>query len=183
MAKPSRPGAGNSKKKGAQKGTGGNGRKSLEGRGPTPKAEDRAWHVAGKRKAAQERFAAAGGKVRPSGTRTQGGNPNRTSRAKANDDIETVTGRNSVLEALRTKIPATAFYIAQRVEMDDRVKEMLSIATGRGIPVLEVTRQELDRMAGFDGVHQGVAIKVPAQGAAVRVRAPAGPARAGHRSR
>ncbi|WP_460802384.1 23S rRNA (guanosine(2251)-2'-O)-methyltransferase RlmB [Microbacterium sp. GXF6406] len=162
MAKPSRPGAGNSKKKGAQKGTGGNGRKSLEGRGPTPKAEDRAWHVAGKRKAAQERFAAAGGKVRPSGTRTQGGNPNRTSRAKANDDIETVTGRNSVLEALRTKIPATAFYIAQRVEMDDRVKEMLSIATGLGIPVLEVTRQELDRMAGFDGVHQGVAIKVPA---------------------
>jgi len=72
-----------------------------------------------------------------------------------------VTGRNSVLEALRAKIPATAFYIAQRVEMDDRVKEMLSIATNREIPVLEVTRQELDRMAGFDGVHQGVALKVP----------------------
>src|SRR5690606_14180061 len=53
------------------------------------------------------------------------------------------------------------FYIAQRVEMDDRVKEMLSIATHRGIPVMEVTRQELYRMAGFDGVHQGVAVKVP----------------------
>ena len=66
-----------------------------------------------------------------------------------------------MLEALRAKIPATAFYIAQRVEMDDRTKEMLAIATHRGIPVLEVTRQELDRMAGFDGVHQGVAIKVP----------------------
>ena len=66
-----------------------------------------------------------------------------------------------MLEALRAKIPASAFYIAQRVEMDDRTKEMLSIATNRGIPVLEVTRQELDRMAGFDGVHQGVAIKVP----------------------
>ncbi len=72
-----------------------------------------------------------------------------------------MTGRNSVLEALRAKIPATAFYIAQRVEMDDRVKEMLSIATHRDIPVLEVTRPELDRMAGFDGVHQGVALKVP----------------------
>ncbi len=72
-----------------------------------------------------------------------------------------VTGRNSVLEALRAKIPATAFYIAQRVEMDDRVKEMLSIATHREIPVMEVTRPELDRMAGFDGVHQGVALKVP----------------------
>ena len=31
--------------------------------------------------------------------------------------------------------------------MDDRVKEMLSIATHRGIPVMEVTRPELDRMA------------------------------------
>ncbi|MGB3373729.1 MAG: 23S rRNA (guanosine(2251)-2'-O)-methyltransferase RlmB, partial [Microbacterium sp.] len=41
MVKPGRPGAGNSKKKGATKGTGGLGRKSLEGRGPTPKAEDR----------------------------------------------------------------------------------------------------------------------------------------------
>ncbi len=162
MAKPGNPSAGKGKKKGPSKGTGGLGRKALEGRGPTPKAEDRAWHPAGKRKAAAERYAASGGKGRPGQRQTSGGNPNRTARVKDNTtDTETVTGRNSVLEALRTKIPATAFYIAQRVEMDDRVKEMLSIATNRGIPVLEVTRQELDRMAGFDGVHQGVAIKVP----------------------
>lgn len=161
MAKPQRPGAANGKKKGPTKGTGGLGRKSLEGRGPTPKAEDRAWHPAGKRKAAAERYAASGGKGR-SGTRANSaGNQNRSSKAKSGDETENVTGRNSVLEALRAKIPATAFYIAQRVEMDDRVKEMLSIATHRGIPVLEVTRQELDRMAGFDGVHQGVALKVP----------------------
>ena len=160
MAKPTRPGAGNSKKKGASKGTGGHSRKALEGRGPTPKAEDRAWHVAGKRKAAAERYAAAGGKGKP-GQRPQSSNSNRSGKSKAGDDTETVTGRNSVLEALRARIPATAFYIAQRVEMDDRVKEMLAIATHRGIPVLEVTRPELDRMAGFDGVHQGVAIKVP----------------------
>ena len=156
MAKPARPGRGNSKKKGPQKGTGGHGRKSLEGKGPTPKAEDRSWHAAGKRKAAQERYIAAGGRPKPKQT-----NMNRTVRAKQNDDTETVTGRNSVLEALRTKIPATALYVAQRVEMDDRVKEMLSIASHREIPVLEVTRPELDRMAGFDGVHQGVALKVP----------------------
>ncbi|WP_405372509.1 MULTISPECIES: 23S rRNA (guanosine(2251)-2'-O)-methyltransferase RlmB [unclassified Microbacterium] len=154
MAKPGNPSAGRGKK-GPLKGTGGKNRRSLEGRGPTPKAEDRAWHPAGKRKAAQERFAAAGGKSAP-----RQGNVNRSPKSKA-DDTETVTGRNSVLEALRAKIPATAFYIAQRVEMDDRVKEMLSITTHRGIPVLEVTRQELDRMAGFDGVHQGVALKVP----------------------
>jgi 23S rRNA (guanosine2251-2'-O)-methyltransferase len=160
MAKPGNPSAGRGKKKGPTKGTGGKNRRSLEGRGPTPKAEDRAWHPAGKRKAAQERYAAAGGKARPGG-RPSSAAGRGGSRAKQSDDTETVTGRNSVLEALRAKIPATAFYIAQRVEMDDRVKEMLSIATHREIPVLEVTRQELDRMAGFDGVHQGVALKVP----------------------
>jgi 23S rRNA (guanosine2251-2'-O)-methyltransferase len=157
--KPGRPGAGKGKK-GPTKGTGGKNKRSLEGRGPTPKAEDRAWHPAGKRKAAQERYAAAGGRG-AAGSRPTSGNTSRGPRAKSSDDTETVTGRNSVLEALRAKIPATAFYIAQRVEMDDRVKEMLSIATHRGIPVLEVTRPELDRMAGFDGVHQGVALKVP----------------------
>lgn len=161
MAKPGRPGASGKGKKGPTKGTGGKNKRSLEGRGPTPKAEDRAWHPAGKRKAAAERYAAAGGKGRPGGSTGGGANPNRAPRAKSADDTETVTGRNSVLEALRAKIPATAFYIAQRVEMDDRVKEMLSIATHRDIPVMEVTRPELDRMAGFDGVHQGVALKVP----------------------
>ncbi|WP_137846088.1 23S rRNA (guanosine(2251)-2'-O)-methyltransferase RlmB [Microbacterium sp. 2FI] len=156
MAKHGRPGASKGNKKGPTKGTGGKNKRSLEGRGPTPKAEDRAWHPAGKRKAAAERYSAAGGKGKPGqpGQRSSGA-------VKKEDDTETVTGRNSVLEALRAKIPASAFYIAQRVEMDDRVKEMLSIATHRGIPVLEVTRPELDRMAGFDGVHQGVALKVP----------------------
>ena len=65
MAKPGNPSAGKGKKKGPTKGTGGNGRRALEGRGPTPKAEDRAWHPAGKRKAAAERYAAAGGKGKP----------------------------------------------------------------------------------------------------------------------
>ncbi len=160
MSKPGRPGARKSTKKGATKGSGGQRRKSLEGKGPTPKAEDRSWHVAGKRKAAQERYVAAGGTGR-AGQRIAGASSSRGGRSKQNDDTETVTGRNSVLEALRARIPATAFYIAQRVEMDDRVKEMLSIASHRNIPVLEVTRPELDRMAGFDGVHQGVALKVP----------------------
>ena len=44
MAKPGRPGA--SKKKGGRAGTGGNGRQALEGKGPTPKAEDRKGHKA-----------------------------------------------------------------------------------------------------------------------------------------
>lgn len=149
MAKPGRPGAAKGKKS-ATKGTGGKNKRGLAGRGPTPKAEDRTYHKAHKRKELAERSAAKHPKRQQQGPRR-----------RPNDDNEYVTGRNSVLEALRTNIPATAFYVAQRIEMDDRVKEMLAIAHKRELSVLEVTRPELDRMAGYDGVHQGVALKVP----------------------
>ena len=155
MAKPGRPGA-RKNKKGATTGTGGHGRRALEGKGPTPKAEDRSWHVAGKRKAAKERLDAARARAGKTDAPTK-----RAPRPKKADEGELVTGRNSVVEALRAKIPATALYVAARVEMDDRVKEALSIATKRGIPVLEVMRPELDRMSGHDAVHQGLALKVP----------------------
>ncbi|SDH30139.1 23S rRNA (guanosine(2251)-2'-O)-methyltransferase RlmB [Agrococcus jejuensis] len=151
--KPQRPRG----KKGATKGTGGKGRRSLEGKGPTPKAEDRAWHPAGKRKIAQERLAAA--KARGGGSPQP---PRHRKPSSAKDDSELVTGRNAVLEALRTRIPATALYVAARIEVDERVQEILKIATSRQIPILEVMRPELDRMSGPDTVHQGIAIKVPA---------------------
>ncbi|QAY73302.1 23S rRNA (guanosine(2251)-2'-O)-methyltransferase RlmB [Agromyces protaetiae] len=150
---------------GKQVGTGGHGRKSLEGKGPTPKAEDRAWHPAGKAKAARERYAAAGGKGVPGQRAQRPGAPRGASgaqrRSKSGDESEIVTGRNSVVEALRTRIPATTLYVAQRVEMDDRVREAMKVATNRGIPILEVTRPELDRLAGDGGVHQGLGLKVP----------------------
>lgn len=160
-----RAGAVRKVRKGPQQGSGGQGRQALEGRGPTPKAEDRPYHPAGKKKSAQERFAAAGGKSRsaaPDANRrraTDGQQHPR--RQKQADEFEVVTGRNSVLEALRARIPATALYIATRIEYDDRVQEVMALATKRGLPILEVMRPELDRMAGFDSVHQGLALKVP----------------------
>jgi 23S rRNA (guanosine2251-2'-O)-methyltransferase len=167
VAKPGRPGAAG-KKKGPSVGTGGHNRRQLEGKGPTPKAEDRSWHVAGKRKAAKERLDEArerhGGSSLSKGGRTGAGGagaPRRPQRPKT-DDSEVVTGRNSVVEALRAKIPASTLYIASRIEMDDRVKESLSLATKRGLNVLEVMRPELDRLSGPDAVHQGIALKVPA---------------------
>ncbi|QNE47812.1 23S rRNA (guanosine(2251)-2'-O)-methyltransferase RlmB [Glaciihabitans sp. INWT7] len=148
---------------GKQVGSGGQGRQALEGKKPTPKAVDRPYHPAGKRKAANDRFAAAGGTKKPSSTGApqRAAGPQRAQRPKQTDEFEVVTGRNSVLEALRAKIPATALYIATRIEYDDRVKEVMQIATKRGLPILEVMRPELDRLAGFDSVHQGLALKVP----------------------
>ena len=119
MAKPGRPGA-RGNKKGPTVGTGGHGRQKLEGKGPTPKATDRSWHVAGKRKAAQERLDAARAKFNKGGADAGAGKPAVRRAPKKDGDAEVVTGRNSVVEALRAKIPASTLYIATRLEMDDR---------------------------------------------------------------
>ena len=151
MAKPGRPGAAKGKK-GPTKGTGGHGRKSLEGKGPTPKAEDRPYHKAYKAKQAKDRAASKPKKgqyvASSRGTSKAGGN-------------EVLSGRNSVVEALRARIPATGMFIAQHIEMDDRIKEAMAIANHRGIPIAEVTRAEIDRMTGGDFVHQGIALQIP----------------------
>ncbi len=140
-------------KKGATVGSGGQRRKALEGRGPTPKAEDRVYHPAHQRKVAAEKKAAG---QRTGGTRGgRGGGP------KGRGGVqEIVTGRNSVLEALRAGIPVEAVYLFSRLDADDRTREILDIVSGRGYELLEVGKPELDRLT--DGaVHQGVALKVP----------------------
>lgn len=167
--KPSRPGAAKGKK-GPTVGTGGHGRKKLEGKGPTPKAEDRKGHKAFRaKKAADKRKAGVRterkGEFVASSPRTAG-NAGAASRSgkritKTSESYEVLSGRNSVLEALRAKVPATAMYLAQRIEMDDRVKEAINLANLRKVPISEITRAEIDRLTGFDSVHQGIALQVP----------------------
>jgi 23S rRNA (guanosine2251-2'-O)-methyltransferase len=73
---------------------------------------------------------------------------------------ELLLGRNPVVEALRAVVPATALYVAQGIDVDERITEIARTAGDRGIPILEVPRNELDRMTG--GVlHQGVGLQVP----------------------
>jgi 23S rRNA (guanosine2251-2'-O)-methyltransferase len=80
--------------------------------------------------------------------------------APPKDAPELLVGRNPVLEALRANVPATALYLAHGIEIDDRVSESVRLAANRGVPLLEVSRGELDRMTG--GVlHQGLGIQVP----------------------
>lgn len=132
-------------KKGATVGSGGQRRRGLEGKGPTPKASDRPNHKAHKFANA----AAKSGSSRPQ-------RPQRRTKASS----EMVAGRNSVLEALRADIPVATMYVAGRIDADDRVREALKIAGERGIPILETPRGELDRLTD-DAVHQGLAIQVP----------------------
>jgi len=152
MAKLGRPGASKAKK-GPTKGTGGHGRKALEGKGPTPKAEDRPYHNSYRTQKAKAEARQAPKKGQFVASKT-----GKSSKANA---TEVLSGRNSVVEALRAKIPATALYIAQRIDYDDRVRDAISIANNRGISVNEVTRVAIDRMTGGDSVHQGIALQVP----------------------
>ena len=142
-----------SSRKGAVKGSGGQRRKGLEGKGPTPKAEDRKGHFAARKAASTARRAQG----------TQGGRPNNRPKVayKANRQIsELIAGRNSVVEALRAGVPGTTLYVAQSIDSDDRVRESLTLATERGIPLLEVPRPEIDRLT--DGaIHQGIALQIP----------------------
>ncbi|MGL5861088.1 MAG: 23S rRNA (guanosine(2251)-2'-O)-methyltransferase RlmB [Phycicoccus sp.] len=143
-------------KKGPTVGSGGQRRRGLEGKGPTPKATDRPNHQAHRRSAAAKR---AGG-VPDGRAGAAGGRSGRTSTRRDKASSEVVAGRNAVVEALRAQVPVTTMYVAGRIDADDRVREAVKTASERGIPVLETPRGELDRLT--DGaVHQGLAVQVP----------------------
>ncbi|WP_371177270.1 23S rRNA (guanosine(2251)-2'-O)-methyltransferase RlmB [Buchananella felis] len=141
-------------KKGAHKGTGGHARKKLEGRGPTPKAEDRAYHPAARAKARAEKWARDAKSVE--GMRS----PRLRPGLKPKAGNELISGRNPVSEAVRAGIPIQRVLMAPGGVSDDRVAEVVREAAAQGAPVIEVTRGELDKLT--DGaVHQGVAVEIP----------------------
>ncbi|PZT69203.1 23S rRNA (guanosine(2251)-2'-O)-methyltransferase RlmB [Streptomyces sp. SW4] len=133
-------------KKGAQVGSGGKRRRSLEGKGPTPPAEMRKGHA--KQRAAQAKARRAQG-------RTQG------RRGGGRSTSELVVGRNPVVEALREGVPASTLYVQQFIDNDERVREALQLAAERGnLNLMEAPRPELDRMTnGLN--HQGLVLQVP----------------------
>ena len=143
-----RKGAVRRKGKGNTAGSGGRVRRGLEGKGPTPKAEDRPYHVAYHGRGTPT---ARGGQSRSSAPRT----------GRPGSGPEWVVGRNAVLEAIDVAMPIRTAYVAEGVERDDRLRDIFKLAADRGTPLLEVTRAELDRLTG-GALHQGVALQLPA---------------------
>ncbi|MDR2620418.1 MAG: 23S rRNA (guanosine(2251)-2'-O)-methyltransferase RlmB [Propionibacteriaceae bacterium] len=129
-------------------GSGGRIRKSLEGRGPTPKAEDRVYHKAHRDKLLRERSQAR----RPGG-------PKAAANGKG-AGADWVVGRNPVYEALQAGLPVRSLYVAEGIERDARLRDIFVYAAEHSLPLLQVTRAELDRMTGA-AVHQGVALQLP----------------------
>jgi 23S rRNA (guanosine2251-2'-O)-methyltransferase len=75
-------------------GSGGRVKRGLEGKGPTPRAEDRPYHKAHKAKQAKQ--------AKDTTAKRSGGPQRRTS------DAEWIAGRNPVVEALRARVPITS---------------------------------------------------------------------------
>ncbi len=145
--------AGNSSRRGAVKksskgnptaGSGGRRRKGLEGKGPTPKAEDRPYHKQHKMARAAERRTAS-----------------KPKRASRDSGPEWVAGRNAVAELLLAGVPVKAIHVAEDVRRDERIAEIFRLAADRHVALLEVPKSELDKFTGA-AVHQGVAAKLEA---------------------
>ncbi len=143
-----RQGAVRRKGKGNTAGSGGRGRRALEGKGPTPKAADRRYHPAHRAQKAGGSRASRLSKSDPSKIRDRGG-------------PEWVAGRNAVLEAMEAGMPIKVGYLAEGAERDDRLRDILKLAANRDAAILEVSRTELDRLAG-GAIHQGVAVQLRA---------------------
>jgi len=146
MAGNSKPrGAVRKSKKGPTTGSGGNNKRRLAGKGPTPKATDRPYHPAAKRKKAAEK---------------SGGKRTSSSRKFSRSDGprgEIVSGRNAVLEALRESVPATELMVARSIDVDDRVAESLKIALSHGLHIRELHRAEIE---GISPNSQGIILAI-----------------------
>ncbi len=134
-------------KKGQVVGSGGQRRRGLEARGSTPKAEDRVYHAAHR-------------KAKVAARKDDGAQQRRRYAQKQADGPELVVGRNPVLECLRARVPATALYVAVGADNDERLTEAVRVAADTGISILEVPRNDLDRMTS-NGMHQGIGLQVP----------------------
>ncbi|MCY1142665.1 23S rRNA (guanosine(2251)-2'-O)-methyltransferase RlmB [Actinoplanes sp. Pm04-4] len=133
---------------------------AAEGRAPkvgVPGSKDTTWGRGGGRAYGKQAAQRGGGKFPGRGGPRVA--PGRRSNP-TKEGPELLLGRNPVVEALRAAVPATALYVAQGIDIDDRINEIVRTAGDRGIPILEIGRNELDRMTG--GVlHQGIGLQVP----------------------
>ena len=155
-----RPGPGGRAKSGKPRpGTGGYGKHKLAGKGPTPPARLRPGHPAQRRASAAARPAAAGTDARGDQAAPRPESRPVSNLRGAGSAVEVVAGRNAVLESLRATVPVIALHVGPRLDADERISEAISLAAGKGIPVVEAGRAELDRLTG-GAIHQGVVLRV-----------------------
>jgi 23S rRNA (guanosine2251-2'-O)-methyltransferase len=99
-------------------------------------------------------------KYREAVARHSGGRGGKLSSTGKGAGSDWVVGRNPVLEALQAGMPARAAYVIEGAERDSRLREIFAFTAEHSIPLMQITRGELDRLTG-GAVHQGVALQLP----------------------
>ena len=75
------------------------------------------------------------------------------------EHVDTVAGRNAVVEALRAGIPAKELLVAVGVDIDERLEESVRLSQKMGLSIREVERRQIESMTGIAN-HQGIALVV-----------------------
>ena len=130
------------------------GKRSLRGKGPTPRAEDRPYHKKFKSKEENQRKRTERKRID-----AKRSDRKRDYRRDPKDHVDTVAGRNAVVEALRAGIPAKELVVAVGVDVDERLNESIRLSQKMGIGIREVERRQIENMTGIAN-HQGVALIV-----------------------
>ncbi|GIW04591.1 MAG: 23S rRNA (guanosine(2251)-2'-O)-methyltransferase RlmB [Thermomicrobiales bacterium] len=95
-----------------------------------------------------DRPAQRGGKPRPP----------RIDLPQPHHERELLYGRNAVLEALRGRRLVMRLLLAEGIHEDERIRQIISAAERRGLPIVRVPRAELDRLTR-QANHQGVVLE------------------------
>ncbi|MFM7491267.1 MAG: 23S rRNA (guanosine(2251)-2'-O)-methyltransferase RlmB, partial [Actinomycetota bacterium] len=135
------------------------GKRSLRGKGPTPRAEDRPYHKKYKSKEENQRKRTERKRIDAKRSDRNRKNSQRDYRREPKDHVDTVAGRNAVVEALRAGIPAKELVVAVGVDVDERLNESIRLSQKMGIGIREVERRQIENMTGIAN-HQGVALIV-----------------------
>jgi 23S rRNA (guanosine2251-2'-O)-methyltransferase len=72
---------------------------------------------------------------------------------------DAVAGKNSVVEALRAKVPAKELVVAIKVEIDEKISEAIRLAKNSDLPIKELPRRALEDLTGSAN-HQGIALVI-----------------------
>jgi 23S rRNA (guanosine2251-2'-O)-methyltransferase len=135
------------------------GKRSLRGKGPTPRAEDRPYHKKFKSKEENQRKRTERKRIDSKRSDRPRKGHQRDFRREPKDHLDTVAGRNAVVEALRAGIPAKELVVAVGVDVDERLNESIRLSQKMGIGIREVERRQIENMTGIAN-HQGVALIV-----------------------
>ena len=127
-------------------------RRGLRGKGPTPKAEDRPQHKKYRGDEPSRKQI-----ERKRNERKRIDSKRRDFRREPKEHLDTIAGRNAVVEALRAGIPARELIVATGVDIDERLEESVRLAQKSGLSIREVERRQIENMTGIAN-HQGIAL-------------------------